>query len=45
MLTVSIITPTAQRNHYLPALYECIVRQRDVQWEWLVFDDSHAPNS
>ena len=45
MSNVSLITPTANRSHYLPALYDCICRQREVNWEWLVFDDSPTPNA
>ncbi len=45
MTQVSIITPTAHRSYCLPALYECICRQQQVDWEWLVFDDSATPDA
>lgn len=36
---VSIITPTGNREAFLPAIWRCIQRQR-VAWEWLILDDS-----
>ena len=43
MPNVSIITPTANRSAYLPLLYQCVCHQREIDWEWLVLDDSpHA---
>ncbi len=41
---VSIITPTWQRERFLPALARCVQRQR-VDWEWLVLDDSPEPSA
>ncbi|CAB3773787.1 glycosyltransferase family 2 protein [Paraburkholderia humisilvae] len=40
---VSIITPTANRERFLPALARCVMRQ-SVNWEWLVHDDSPEPS-
>lgn len=40
---VSIVTPTANRDNYLPALARCVMRQQ-VSWEWLVLDDSPEPS-
>lgn len=40
---VSIITPTANRGQFLPAVARCVMRQ-PVDWEWLVHDDSAEPN-
>ena len=45
MVNVSLITPTANRSHYLPVLYDCICQQRAVNWEWLVFDDTPQPDA
>jgi glycosyltransferase involved in cell wall biosynthesis len=42
--TVSIITPTGNREPFLPAIYRCIQSQR-VDWEWLVCDDSPQPSA
>ncbi|QGZ60624.1 glycosyltransferase family 2 protein [Paraburkholderia acidisoli] len=42
--TVSIITPTANRAAFLPAIARCVARQQ-VSWEWLVLDDSPAPSA
>ncbi|SAL74508.1 glycosyl transferase group 2 family protein [Caballeronia peredens] len=39
---VSIITPTANRHAFLPALARCVMRQT-AAWEWLVHDDSPEP--
>ncbi|WP_345811728.1 glycosyltransferase family A protein [Paraburkholderia sp. PREW-6R] len=41
---VSIITPTAHREHLLPAIARCVLRQR-VEWEWLILDDSAQPSA
>lgn len=41
---VSIITPTCRRERFLPSLARCI-EQQQVDWEWLVLDDSPAPNA
>jgi hypothetical protein len=41
---VSIITPTANREHLLPAIARCVQRQR-VKWEWLILDDSATPSA
>jgi glycosyltransferase involved in cell wall biosynthesis len=41
--TVSIITPTGNREPFLPAIWRCIERQR-VAWEWLILDDSPQPS-
>ncbi|WP_321913163.1 MULTISPECIES: glycosyltransferase family 2 protein [unclassified Paraburkholderia] len=42
--TVSIITPTGNREAFLPAIWRCIQRQR-VAWEWLILDDSPQPSA
>ncbi|SAL33578.1 glycosyltransferase family 2 protein [Caballeronia telluris] len=41
---VSIITPTANREAFLPAIAQCVMRQT-VDWEWLVHDDSAQPSA
>lgn len=41
---VSIITPTANRERLLPAIARCVLSQQ-VDWEWLVLDDSPAPSA
>jgi glycosyltransferase involved in cell wall biosynthesis len=42
--TVSIITPTGNREAFLPAIWRCIQRQR-IDWEWLILDDSPQPSA
>ena len=39
---VSIITPTAGRHRFLPAIARCVLSQT-VHWEWLVHDDGPEP--
>lgn len=41
---VSIITPTANREALLPAIAHCVQRQQ-VDWEWLLLDDSPRPSA
>lgn len=41
---ISIITPTANREAFLPAIARCVARQQ-VDWEWLVLDDSPQPST
>jgi glycosyltransferase involved in cell wall biosynthesis len=43
MTKVSIITPTKNREHFLPQIAECVLSQI-VDWEWLVLDDSPTPS-
>jgi glycosyltransferase involved in cell wall biosynthesis len=40
---VSIITPTAKRHRFLPAIARCVLKQT-VDWEWLVHDNGPAPS-
>ncbi len=42
---VSIITPTHNRARYLSRLYECIRRQKSVDFEWHILDDSTERSS
>jgi glycosyltransferase involved in cell wall biosynthesis len=41
---VSIITPTHDREHFLPLSYECVTSQTAKSWEWLVCDSSTTPS-
>jgi glycosyltransferase involved in cell wall biosynthesis len=41
---ISIITPTANRERLLPAIARCVLRQQ-VNWEWLILDDSPEPSA
>ncbi|CAO3360090.1 glycosyltransferase family 2 protein [Azospirillum palustre] len=41
---VSIVTPTWQREEFLPRLHACIRAQTHGEIEWLVFDDSPRPS-
>ncbi|WP_277189115.1 glycosyltransferase [Caballeronia sp. BR00000012568055] len=40
---VSIITPTANRHRFLPAIARCVLQQQ-IDWEWLVHDDGPEPS-
>ncbi len=39
LLVVTIFTPTYNRAHTLPDLYESLYKQTDLNFEWLVIDD------
>ena len=36
---VSVVTPTYNREKYLPELYNSLIRQVDQRFEWIVIDD------
>lgn len=44
MPTVSIITPTKQREAFLPRIAAC-VQSQSIDWEWLIYDDSPQPSA
>lgn len=44
-MKISIITPTADRPHFLEGLYTLIKRQNFTNWEWLVYDTSYKPQA
>ena len=39
MLMITVFTPTYNRAHLLPRLYESLCRQTYADFEWLVVDD------
>lgn len=41
---VSIVTPTFNREAYLPLIYSCILNQTYKDWEWIIVDDSAQPS-
>src|SRR5581483_3553978 len=43
MPRVSIITPTRDRQHLLPAIWNCVRSQSEADFEWLVHDGSLQP--
>lgn len=43
--TVSIITPTWNREEFLPFAYHSFCAQQDVSIEWIVIDDSNKPSA
>lgn len=43
MPRTSIITPTKDRQNFLPHLWECIRAQTEQDFEWLIHDSSAAP--
>jgi len=45
MPTVSIITPTWNRATFLPRIAACVLAQQEIDWEWLVLDDSPEPSA
>lgn len=44
-MKVSIITPTADRSHFLQGLYSLLRAQTHTDWEWLIYDTSTRPQS
>ena len=42
---VSVVTPTWQREEFLPRLHACIRAQTHGEIEWLAFDDSPRPSA
>lgn len=45
MPKISIITPTKNREHHLPAIWDCVQKQSIQDVEWLISDDSPTPSS
>ena len=41
----SILTPTFNRAKYLPKLYECLCKQDNVDFEWIIVDDGSTDNT
>ena len=41
----SIITPTFNRSKYLPNIYECLTKQGDIDFEWIIIDDGSTDNT
>lgn len=44
-MKISIITPTADRPHFLEGLYSLIKKQNFSDWEWLIYDTSFKAQS
>ena len=42
---ITIFTPTYNRAHLLPRLYESISKQDCMDFEWLVIDDGSTDNT
>jgi glycosyltransferase involved in cell wall biosynthesis len=42
---VSIVTPTWNREAFLPAIHACVRQQSYENFEWLVLDDSETPSA
>lgn len=42
---ITIITPTYNRGHTLPILYESLVKQTSKNFEWLIVDDGSTDNT
>ena len=45
MTKVSVITPTADRPHFIDGLYSLLKKQTLTDWEWLICDTSLAPQT
>lgn len=43
-MRVSLMTPTADREAFLPAMYQALQRQTHQDWEWWVCDTSWRPS-
>lgn len=44
MARVSIITPTKDREQFLPVIWKCVKAQSESDFEWLVHDSSKKPS-
>lgn len=44
-LEMSIVTPTYNRAHLLPILYESLKAQSNKQFEWIIIDDGSTDNT
>ena len=44
-MKISIITPTYNRRHLLPRLYESLCTQQSKDFEWIVIDDGSSDNT
>ena len=44
-MLLTVCTPTYNRAHTLPRLYESLVRQTSQDFEWLVVDDGSTDNT
>ena len=42
---VTILTPTYNRAHTLPRLYESLTRQSDKRFQWFIVDDGSHDNT
>lgn len=42
--TISIVTPTYNREEFLPLIYKSIIHQTTLDWEWIIVDDSDRPS-
>ena len=43
--TFSVFTPTYNRAHLLPRVYECLEKQTFRDFEWLIVDDGSTDNT
>jgi glycosyltransferase involved in cell wall biosynthesis len=44
MPKISIITPTKDREHFMPAIWDCVQAQTIQDFEWLIHDGSAQPS-
>lgn len=42
---LSIVTPTYNRGHLLPVCFESLLRQSDLDFEWIIVDDGSEDNT
>jgi len=42
--SISIATPTYNREQFLPLIYKSIIQQTTPDWEWIIIDDSDRPS-
>jgi len=41
----SIVTPTFNRAKYLPRIHECLCKQNDIDFEWIIINDGSSDNT
>ena len=44
-MKITVFTPTFNRAHILPKLYNSLLKQTNQNFEWLIVDDGSTDNS
>lgn len=45
VLPITVMTPTYNRAHTLPRVYECLLKQTFKEFEWVIVDDGSTDNT